>query len=200
MIFAFRLSNKVCLLTINSEPISFFFLINFSFFKCFDCTMQHVGSQFPNQGLNLCSLQWKHIVLNAEPLGKSLYGSQFFVFQCLGVHASWHMGDQFPNYGLNQYPLQWKGRVLTTGPPEKSGECFFLLKRFLKKTIAYHISYMAFLEYLKTEVGKGNDRVLIKCIFMAHSNLRSQTNLNLCLWLYVYGNKCIWENNYVYPY
>ena len=35
--------------------------------------MQHVGSQFPNQRLNLCSLHWKHGVLTTGPLAKSYY-------------------------------------------------------------------------------------------------------------------------------
>ena len=43
--------------------------INISYF--FFLTMLHVGSQFPNQGLNPCPLQWKHGVLITGPLGKS---------------------------------------------------------------------------------------------------------------------------------
>ena len=35
----------------------------FFFFFFFGCTMWHVGSQFPDQGLNSCPLHWKHWVL-----------------------------------------------------------------------------------------------------------------------------------------
>ena len=31
-------------------------------------TMKHAESQFPDQGLNLWPLQWKHGVLTTEPL------------------------------------------------------------------------------------------------------------------------------------
>ena len=41
----------------------------FSFF--FGHIAQHVGSSLPNQGLNLCLLQWKWGVLTTGPLGKS---------------------------------------------------------------------------------------------------------------------------------
>ena len=34
-------------------------------------TVKHVGSQFPNQGSNLCSLQWKHRILTTGSPGKS---------------------------------------------------------------------------------------------------------------------------------
>ena len=43
----------------------------------FDLTTQHVGSQFPNQGLNSLSWQWKHGVLTTGPPGKSLYCFNF---------------------------------------------------------------------------------------------------------------------------
>ena len=33
--------------------------------------MWHEESQFPDQGLNLCPLQWKHGVLTTGPPGKS---------------------------------------------------------------------------------------------------------------------------------
>ena len=35
------------------------------------CAIQHVRSQFPDQGLNLCPLHWKHGVLITGPPGKS---------------------------------------------------------------------------------------------------------------------------------
>ena len=56
---------------------------NFYFFIFYFChTMQHVGSLFPNQGSNLCHLQWKHGVLTTELPGKSqgpglLYGIHY---------------------------------------------------------------------------------------------------------------------------
>lgn len=40
-------------------------------FLLFDCTIGHVGSSFPEQGLNPRPLQWKHRVLNVRPPGKS---------------------------------------------------------------------------------------------------------------------------------
>ena len=46
-------------------------LISKLFFFFFCCTTQHVGSQFPNQGLNLCPLHWKHRVLTTGPPEKS---------------------------------------------------------------------------------------------------------------------------------
>ena len=41
----------------------------------FGHAMQHVGSYFPNQGSNLCPLQWKRGVLTTELPGKSPYSS-----------------------------------------------------------------------------------------------------------------------------
>ena len=43
--------------------------INFLFF--FGCTVWHVGSYFPDQGLNPRPLHWKHGVLTTGPPGKS---------------------------------------------------------------------------------------------------------------------------------
>ena len=56
---------QMTLLPINYKNNSFFFLI-------LGHTAQHVGSQFPNQGSNPCSLQWKRGVLTTGPPGKSL--------------------------------------------------------------------------------------------------------------------------------
>ena len=39
-------------------------------FFCFSYTSQHVGSYFPDQGLNPCPLQWKCKVLTTGPPGK----------------------------------------------------------------------------------------------------------------------------------
>ena len=44
---------------------------NFFFFFFFGHTAQHVGSQFPDKGLSLCPLHWKHGVLTTGPPGKS---------------------------------------------------------------------------------------------------------------------------------
>ena len=56
---------------ISSFSFFFFFL---TFWLCFGfvfyfygCTPQHVGSWFPNQGWNLCPLQWKHGALTSGP-------------------------------------------------------------------------------------------------------------------------------------
>ena len=43
-----------------------------SFFFFFGRAAWHVGSWFPNQGLNPLPLQWKHGVLTTGPQGKSL--------------------------------------------------------------------------------------------------------------------------------
>ena len=37
----------------------FFFLLFFVYIFVFGHTTQHVGSEFPNQGLNSCPLTWK---------------------------------------------------------------------------------------------------------------------------------------------
>ena len=48
----------------------------YSFFLFFSCATQHAESHFPNQGQNLCPLQWKCGVLTTEPPEKS----QLFFF------------------------------------------------------------------------------------------------------------------------
>ena len=52
-----------------SESGSFAAKSEGSFFFLF---FGHVGSYFPNQGLNLCPLHWKLRVLTSGPPGKSL--------------------------------------------------------------------------------------------------------------------------------
>ena len=52
-----------------------FFFLFFPFFfylfiYLFGRAVQHVGSQFPDQGLNLCPLHWKHGVLTTGLPGK----------------------------------------------------------------------------------------------------------------------------------
>ena len=47
-----------------------YFGVFFVFF--FNCTSQHVGSQFPDQGSNPCPLQWKHAILTAGRPKQSL--------------------------------------------------------------------------------------------------------------------------------
>ena len=41
-------------------------------FSTFGCALWHVGPYFPNQGLNLHPVHWKHRVLTTGPPGKSL--------------------------------------------------------------------------------------------------------------------------------
>ena len=53
------------MLSLNFSPATFFL------FLFFGCTIQQVGSYFPNQGLNLCPLHCKHGVLTTGPPGKS---------------------------------------------------------------------------------------------------------------------------------
>ena len=50
-------------------PVPYFSYL--SPFPPFGHTTQHMGSSFPNQGLNLCSLHWKYRVLTSEPPGKA---------------------------------------------------------------------------------------------------------------------------------
>ena len=47
------------------------------FFK-FGCAMWHTALQFPDEGLNLRPLHWKHKVLTTEPPGKSLFLHSLF--------------------------------------------------------------------------------------------------------------------------
>ena len=51
----------------------------FLFFTFFGGTVWHVGSWFPDQGLSLCPLNWKHRVLTTGPLGKSHLKKKFFL-------------------------------------------------------------------------------------------------------------------------
>ena len=51
------------------EPNRCLCLVNGTFL--FDCAGQHVGSSFPDQGPNPCSLQWKRGVLTTGPPANS---------------------------------------------------------------------------------------------------------------------------------
>ena len=61
-------------------PALFFFLRNYLFcggrflFVLFSCIARHERSQFPDQGLKPCPLQWKHSVLTTGSPGKSQLG------------------------------------------------------------------------------------------------------------------------------
>ena len=57
-------------LSLDSQK-SFLLSEPFLSLSLFGHTMQHAGSQFPDQGLKSCPLQWKHRVLITGPLGKS---------------------------------------------------------------------------------------------------------------------------------
>ena len=46
-------------------------LLFYLFIYFFGCTVRHLGSHFPDQGLNPCPVQWKHGVLTTGPPGKS---------------------------------------------------------------------------------------------------------------------------------
>ena len=59
------------------------------FIFIFGCTERHVGSQFPNQGLNSCPLYWEHRVLTTRPPGKSL----LLVLNELLMHAKHKAGS-----------------------------------------------------------------------------------------------------------
>ena len=62
-------------------PYSRSLLVIFFFF--FGHTVQHVGSLYPDQELNLCSLQWKCGVLTIGPARKTLFIKTFFLFTYL---------------------------------------------------------------------------------------------------------------------
>ena len=44
-------------------------------------SVRHAGSLFPDQGLNLCPLQWKYGVLPTGPSGNSLFVSLFYLLK-----------------------------------------------------------------------------------------------------------------------
>ena len=56
------------ILGLADKDIKRFFVFCFCFFGH---TAQHAGSEFPNQRLNPCPLQWKCGVLTTGPPGKS---------------------------------------------------------------------------------------------------------------------------------
>ena len=74
----FAFESKQCKFT------TYFLYINFKMYL-FCCFVQYAGSQFLDQGLNLCCLQWKHRVLITGPLEKFQYFLQFLCHSS----ASW---------------------------------------------------------------------------------------------------------------
>ena len=68
-------ANYVCVegleVDIYSVDFILFHFISFHFIIFFGHAARHVGSWFPNQGLNLSPLQWKLRVLTTGPPGKS---------------------------------------------------------------------------------------------------------------------------------
>ena len=73
-------------LLFNANIFTFFLSFFLFFFLIFGCTTQHVGSQFHDQGSNMCLLQRKRGVLTIGPPGKSpnifIFSNSFFL--CLG--------------------------------------------------------------------------------------------------------------------
>ena len=61
------------------------------------CALQHVKSWFPNQGSNLCPLQWKPGVLNTGMLWNS---PSFFKIMCLLENVKLHMWPAFCFYRM----------------------------------------------------------------------------------------------------
>ena len=55
----------------KSIELYILFLFIYLFIYLFSCAVWHVGSYFPDQGSNLCPLQWERKVLTTGPLGKS---------------------------------------------------------------------------------------------------------------------------------
>ena len=72
---------KVLKLDAVSPPALFFNIVSailvvlpfHIYFILFCHAMQHLGSFFPDQGLNPCPLHWKHRVITTGPPGKSPY-------------------------------------------------------------------------------------------------------------------------------
>ena len=61
--------------------------------------VQHVGSQFPNQGSNLCPLQWKRGVLTTGPPGKSSAALQWLRGQRESPGSSRNLVSDYPAVG-----------------------------------------------------------------------------------------------------
>ena len=58
---------------LETTTVTFSFLSFLFIFLLFNHSTRHVGSQFPDQGLNQCSLLWKGRVSTIGLLGKFLY-------------------------------------------------------------------------------------------------------------------------------
>ena len=78
----------------------------------------HSTQNFPNQGLNPCSLHWKCRVLTAGPRGKSLYG--FFNIS---------------------YPVTLAGTYSTTLNGSDGSERIFLVSSVMEQTFFFTIQY-----------------------------------------------------------
>ena len=64
-----------------ARPVIHVTIFFFFFFLFFGYAAQHVESLFPNQGSNLCSLQWKLGVLTTGPPGKSHVIIHMYIFR-----------------------------------------------------------------------------------------------------------------------
>ena len=57
---------------------------------CLDCTVRHVRSWFPEQGLSLCPLHGKLRVFTTAPPGKSHFVTDIKIFHCfLPISCAW---------------------------------------------------------------------------------------------------------------
>ena len=61
--------------------------------------VQHVGSQFPSQGSNLCPLQWKRGVLTTGPPRKSSATLQWLRAQRESPGSSRNLVSDYPAVG-----------------------------------------------------------------------------------------------------
>ena len=71
-----------------------------------------VGSSFPNPGLNLHPLHWKHVVLTTDRPGKSLELSGLILKQCFSKHGLWSQSVSYQSDKLMQVisancPNEW---------------------------------------------------------------------------------------------
>ena len=81
-------------LTSFFRPWCFPFSLSF-----FGCMVWHAGPQFPNQGSNLCPLNWEHEVLTTEPQRKFLDSSIFIQEATLSTeHSTGSSGQSLPNW------------------------------------------------------------------------------------------------------
>ena len=102
---------------------------------------RHVGSLFPDQGLNLCPLQWKRRVLTTGPPGKSL-ATPLLTPPCCDAEPGADQG--WASLHPNQFPVLPPGGLPETPrqPPPHGFSFFFNFKFNLKILISITIYWV----------------------------------------------------------